>query len=120
MLAPSAPTAPSAPVTGPVTRSVAAYRTALELALAQIDKQFGKGSVMRLGERPVVQTAVIPTSSIALDVALGVGGIVTQESPIHISNVQVLDSAGKPTRIGYRIDENGTKVRIARTTGKEL
>ncbi|AVT34496.1 recombinase RecA [Plantactinospora sp. BC1] len=48
---------------------------ALDLALAQIDKQFGKGSVMRLGERPVIQTAVIPTSSIALDVALGVGGL---------------------------------------------
>ncbi|WP_122976234.1 50S ribosomal protein L24 [Actinoplanes teichomyceticus] len=48
------------------------------------------------------------------------GGIVTQEAPIHISNVQVLDDQGKPTRIGYRIDENGNKVRIARTTGKEL
>jgi recombination protein RecA len=48
---------------------------ALDLALAQIDKQFGKGSVMRLGERPVVQTAIIPTGSIALDVALGVGGL---------------------------------------------
>src|ERR1051325_8636531 len=48
---------------------------ALDLALAQIDKQFGKGSVMRLGERPVVQTAVIPTGFIALDVALGVGGL---------------------------------------------
>src|SRR6187455_314274 len=48
---------------------------ALDLALAQIDKQFGKGSVMRLGERPVVETAVIPTGSIALDVALGVGGL---------------------------------------------
>ncbi|WP_349878385.1 recombinase RecA [Micromonospora sp. HUAS YX12] len=48
---------------------------ALDLALAQIDKQFGKGSVIRLGERPVVQTAVIPTGSIALDVALGVGGL---------------------------------------------
>jgi large subunit ribosomal protein L24 len=48
------------------------------------------------------------------------GGIVTQEAPIHISNVQVLDSEGKPTRIGYKIDENGNKVRIARTTGKEL
>ncbi|HEX2771331.1 MAG TPA: hypothetical protein VHN18_02735, partial [Micromonosporaceae bacterium] len=48
---------------------------ALGLALAQIDKQFGKGSVMRLGERPVIQTAVIPTGSIALDVALGVGGL---------------------------------------------
>jgi recombination protein RecA len=48
---------------------------ALDLALAQIDKQFGKGSVMRLGERPQVQMAVIPTGSIALDVALGVGGL---------------------------------------------
>ncbi|GAA4164137.1 recombinase RecA [Phytohabitans flavus] len=48
---------------------------ALDLALAQIDKQFGKGSVMRLGERPVIQTAIIPTGSIALDVALGVGGL---------------------------------------------
>jgi large subunit ribosomal protein L24 len=48
------------------------------------------------------------------------GGIVTQEAPVHISNVQVLDDKGKPTRIGYRIDENGNKVRIARTTGKEL
>src|SRR6185312_2054032 len=47
---------------------------ALDLALAQIDKQFGKGSVMRLGERPIQQMAVIPTGSIALDVALGVGG----------------------------------------------
>ena len=48
---------------------------ALELALAQIDKQYGKGSVMRLGERPAVQMSVIPTGSIALDVALGVGGL---------------------------------------------
>ncbi|OZV82563.1 50S ribosomal protein L24 [Micromonospora echinospora] len=48
------------------------------------------------------------------------GGIVTQEAPIHVSNVQVLDSEGKPTRIGYRFDENGQKVRIARSTGKDL
>ncbi|MGC4870143.1 recombinase RecA [Micromonospora sp. DT53] len=48
---------------------------ALDLALAQIDKQFGKGSVMRLGDRPVIQTAIIPTGSIALDVALGIGGL---------------------------------------------
>ncbi|WP_239333688.1 recombinase RecA [Frankia sp. CiP3] len=48
---------------------------ALENALAQIDKQFGKGSVMRLGDetRPPIQ--VIPTGSIALDVALGIGGL---------------------------------------------
>jgi large subunit ribosomal protein L24 len=48
------------------------------------------------------------------------GGIVTQEAPVHISNVQLVDDQGKPTRVGYRIDENGTKVRIARTTGKEI
>ena len=48
------------------------------------------------------------------------GGIVTQEAPIHVSNVMVLDSDGKPTRVGYRIDENGTKVRVARSTGKDL
>jgi recombination protein RecA len=48
---------------------------ALDLALAQIDKQFGKGSVMRLGERPVIPMSIIPTGSIALDVALGVGGL---------------------------------------------
>jgi large subunit ribosomal protein L24 len=34
--------------------------------------------------------------------------------------VQVLDSDGKPTRVGYRIDDNGQKVRIARSTGKDL
>ena len=48
---------------------------ALETALAQIEKQFGKGSVMRLGDenRPPIQ--VIPTGSVAVDVALGVGGL---------------------------------------------
>lgn len=47
----------------------------LEAALANIDKQFGKGAIMRLGstERPPVE--VIPTGSIALDVALGIGGL---------------------------------------------
>ena len=48
------------------------------------------------------------------------GGIVTQEAPIHISNVQIVDSEGKPTRIGFRRDENGQKVRVARSTGKDL
>jgi large subunit ribosomal protein L24 len=48
------------------------------------------------------------------------GGIVTQEASIHVSNVMILDDQGKPTRIGYRFDENGQKVRIARSTGKDL
>src|SRR6188472_2509566 len=49
------------------------------------------------------------------------GGIVTQEAPIHVSNVMVVDSDGKPTRITYRTDEEtGKKVRIAKTNGKDI
>lgn len=48
---------------------------ALEAALAQIDKQFGKGSIMRLGDDTRAPIEVIPTGSIALDVALGIGGL---------------------------------------------
>ncbi|HEV7957768.1 MAG: recA [Microbacteriaceae bacterium] len=47
----------------------------LETALAQIDRQFGKGSVMRLGSDERAPVAVIPTGSVALDVALGIGGL---------------------------------------------
>ncbi|WET80279.1 50S ribosomal protein L24 [Amycolatopsis sp. QT-25] len=48
------------------------------------------------------------------------GGIVTQEAPIHVSNVMVVDSDGKPTRIGYRVGEDGKKVRVARRNGKDI
>ncbi len=48
---------------------------ALEMAIAQIDKTFGKGSVMRLGDESRAPINVIPTGSIALDVALGIGGL---------------------------------------------
>jgi large subunit ribosomal protein L24 len=48
------------------------------------------------------------------------GGIVTQEAPIHVSNVMVVDSDGRPTRVGYRYDDNGQKVRVARRSGKDL
>src|SRR5882757_7511654 len=48
------------------------------------------------------------------------GGIVTQEAPIHVSNVMVVGSDGKPTRVGYRFGEDGKKVRISRRTGKEI
>ncbi len=48
---------------------------ALDVALAQIEKQFGKGSVMRLGEETRAALGIIPTGSIALDVALGIGGL---------------------------------------------
>ena len=48
---------------------------ALSLAITQIDKQFGKGSIMRLGETRTLDIAVIPSGSLALDAALGVGGV---------------------------------------------
>ena len=49
---------------------------ALDLAFAQIEKQFGKGSIMRLGaDQPIADIPVIPTGSLSLDIALGVGGL---------------------------------------------
>ncbi|WP_227998485.1 50S ribosomal protein L24 [Nocardia australiensis] len=49
------------------------------------------------------------------------GGIVTQEAPIQASNVMVVDSDGKPTRVGYRTDEeSGKRVRISRKNGKDI
>lgn len=48
------------------------------------------------------------------------GGIVTQEAPIHVSNVMLVDADGTPTRVGYRFDEDGKKVRISRRTGKDI
>src|SRR5678816_599543 len=49
---------------------------AIDLALAAIDKQFGKGAIMRLGKEPLDREVhVIPTGSLGLDIALGIGGL---------------------------------------------
>lgn len=48
------------------------------------------------------------------------GGIVSQEAPIHVSNVMVVDSDGNPTRIGYRFDEDGKKIRVSKRNGKDI
>ncbi|GAC70831.1 recombinase RecA [Gordonia soli] len=66
---------------------------ALDLALAQIDKNFGKGSVMRLGEETRQPIEIIPTGSIALDVALGIGGLPRG----RIIEVYGPESSGKTT-----------------------
>ena len=50
-------------------------RKALDVALNQIEKQFGKGSVMRLGEYKAMEIESIPTGALALDIALGIGGL---------------------------------------------
>src|SRR5438067_8769537 len=75
---------------------------ALEIALGQIDKQFGKGSIMRLGEagpRPNVEA--IPTGSIALDLALGIGGIPRG----RVTEIFGPESAGKSTLVQHIIAE---------------
>jgi recombination protein RecA len=62
------------------TRQMTADRTperdkALDMALAQIDKQFGKGSIMRMGEKTTMGIEAVPTGALSLDIALGVGGV---------------------------------------------
>ena len=48
-------------------------------------------------------------------------GIVKQEAPIHISNLNLVDpKSGKPTRVGIKINEDGTKVRVAKKSGEEI
>ncbi|GCD20333.1 recombinase RecA [Cellulomonas sp. H30R-01] len=66
---------------------------ALEAALSQIDRQFGKGSIMRLGDEGRPPVEVIPTGSIALDVALGIGGLPRG----RIIEVYGPESSGKTT-----------------------
>jgi len=54
----------------------ASKQKAIDLAMAQIEKQFGKGSIMKLGEQAAkMNVEVIPTGSVAVDVALGVDGL---------------------------------------------
>ena len=48
------------------------------------------------------------------------GGIISKESPIHLSNIAVVGKNGKPTRIGFKIQKDGTKVRIAKSSGAEI
>lgn len=55
-------------------QSLSDRKQALDMALRQIEKQFGKGSIMKLGEEPIQKIETIPSGSLALDVALGIGG----------------------------------------------
>ena len=71
---------------------------ALDIALAQLEKQFGKGSVMRLGESPKQEVSAISTGSLALDIALGVGGVPRG----RITEIHGAESSGKTT-IAYHI-----------------
>ncbi|HUP85556.1 MAG TPA: ATPase domain-containing protein, partial [Acidimicrobiales bacterium] len=74
---------------------------ALEMALGQIDKQYGKGSIMRLGESTRMAVECIPTGSIALDLALGIGGIPRG----RITEIYGPESSGKTTLVQHIIAE---------------
>jgi large subunit ribosomal protein L24 len=48
------------------------------------------------------------------------GGIVSKEAPIHLSNIAYLGKDGKPTRVGFKIQADGKKIRIAKSSGAEI
>jgi recombination protein RecA len=76
-------------------------KKALDAALSQIDKQFGKGSVMKMGQKAVTDIEVIPSGSLALDVALGVGGYPRG----RIVEIYGPESSGKTTLTLHAIAE---------------
>src|SRR5436189_4195264 len=77
---------------------------AVDAAILQIEKQFGRGSIMRLGDRGAIAVEVIPTGSIALDLALGVGGVPRG----RISEIYGPESSGKTT-LCYHIVGNAQR-----------
>ena len=48
------------------------------------------------------------------------GGIISKEAPIHLSNIAIVGKDGKPTRVGFKIQADGTKLRVAKRTGAEI
>jgi recombination protein RecA len=77
---------------------------AVDAAILQIEKQFGRGAIMRLGDRAALQIEVIPTGSVALDLALGVGGVPRG----RITEIFGPESSGKTT-LCYHIVGNAQR-----------
>ena len=71
-------------------------------------------------ERVIVQGANMVKKAMRKTNAQDKGGIMEIEAPIHVSNLMYLTSKGEATRIGYKFDENGNKVRFAKKTGEEI
>lgn len=84
-------------------------KKALELAIAQIEKQYGKGSIMKLGENSTLDIETVPTGSLALDIALGVGGIPKG----RIIEVYGPESSGKTTLALHILAESQKRGGIA-------
>ncbi|MBT7086811.1 MAG: recombinase RecA [Desulfobacterales bacterium] len=82
---------------------------AVESAIGQIERQFGKGSIMKLGSKPVVDVPSIPTGSIALDKALGVGGIPKG----RVVEIFGPESSGKTTLALHAVSESQQQGGIA-------
>jgi len=76
--------------------------------------------VDREKERVVVQGANMVKKTMKKKNAQDKGGIMEIEAPIHVSNLAFVTSKGVATRIGYKFDENGTKVRFAKKTGEVI
>ena len=84
---------PSVERNGTANAAMTEREKAIDLALSQIERRFGKGAIMKLGEAAKVQVEAIPTGSVALDVALGVGGIPRG----RITEIYGPESSGKTT-----------------------
>jgi recombination protein RecA len=84
-------------------------KRALEAALSQIDRAFGKGSVMKLGQREVVETDTISTGSLGLDIALGIGGLPRG----RVIEIYGPESSGKTTLALHVVAEAQKKGGIA-------
>jgi recombination protein RecA len=82
---------------------------ALETALTQVERQFGKGSIMKLGSRPVIEVPVISTTSLALDKALGIGGLPRG----RVTEIYGPEASGKTTLALHAVAEAQRKNGIA-------
>ncbi len=91
------------------SKNVSDRQKALELALLQIEKQFGKGSIMKLGGNIKVDVEVIPTGALTLDVALGIGGLPRG----RVIEIFGPEASGKTTLTLSAIKENQKKGGVA-------